>query len=467
MHVMNPMFADAIDFPLVLGFGLIVLVPLLLFEVVVEAFVLKAAWSIPFGKLCRYTFVANILSLLAGIPVKILNAWLYSFLLPQDLPGFFARYPSAVALGSFIYFIVTVGVEGAYAFRWLRRHQYSIGRWRIWTGALLANLATYIVLAPLHYYFTRPLPEQIREFTPTTKWTGHPEVKVIFTDAVNGYLKTVQLDGSASETIVPRSVKDYLVSADLNLCLFRGTNGTLWLYNRKSAHCDLILQTSERFQMDQVAFSPSGHYVAFASESSVFARESGSTIEAINVLTGQRASQPLAQNFDFQSASVAWSTNETEFYIAGFENNGRESITIQHSGRLDLKRLTGTNAPPVFCCYGRIGKGAWYGGDDWGRAFNTDSCGDLSAYTEPGLDSHLRICRGSAWQKPILILSVNPGLIHIARFVFGDVAFLTDCNECLFDANGCIYLLDIQNKTVGTVVHGERFILLTPRYQKL
>ena len=71
MHVMNPMFADAIDFPLVLGFGLIVLVPLLLFEVVVEAFVLKAAWSIPFGKLCRYTFVANILSLLAGIPVKI------------------------------------------------------------------------------------------------------------------------------------------------------------------------------------------------------------------------------------------------------------------------------------------------------------------------------------------------------------------------------------------------------------
>ena len=42
---MNPMFADAIDFPLVLMHGLAVLVPLLLFQVGVEALVLRSMWS--------------------------------------------------------------------------------------------------------------------------------------------------------------------------------------------------------------------------------------------------------------------------------------------------------------------------------------------------------------------------------------------------------------------------------------
>src|ERR1700685_3599354 len=138
------MLADAIDIPFVLGFGLLVLVPLLLFEIGVEALVLKKIWGIPFFQLCHFTLIANCLSLLAGIPVKILNAWLYSFLLPEGLPGFFARYPSAIAIGSPLYFLVTLAVEGAYAFRWLRRGEFSIASGKIWKGILLANLASYI-----------------------------------------------------------------------------------------------------------------------------------------------------------------------------------------------------------------------------------------------------------------------------------------------------------------------------------
>jgi hypothetical protein len=68
------MLADAINIPLVFGFGLVVLLPLLLFEIGVEAFILKKVWCIPFWKLCRFTLCANCWSLLAGIPVKILNA---------------------------------------------------------------------------------------------------------------------------------------------------------------------------------------------------------------------------------------------------------------------------------------------------------------------------------------------------------------------------------------------------------
>jgi len=79
---MTPILADGIDIPFVFGIGIAVLVPLMAFEVFVEAFILRAMWHQKFGDLCRFTFAANILSLLGGIPTKILNAWVYSFLPP-------------------------------------------------------------------------------------------------------------------------------------------------------------------------------------------------------------------------------------------------------------------------------------------------------------------------------------------------------------------------------------------------
>lgn len=461
---MSPIFADAIDFPLVLGLGLVVLIPLLLFEIGIEALILKKVWSIPFRSLCGLTFIANCLSLLAGIPVKILNAWLYSFLLPDDLPGFFARYPSAVAIGTLIYFAATIGVEGGYAFRWLRRKEYKIAPGRIWKGILLANLASYAVVAPLHFYFTRPIPQSMHEFTQNANWSSHPTLRLFFTDGTNDNLKSMQLGGTPPETIVPMTVRDYLLSADLKLCLFRGTNGNLYLYRPLTAQCKFVLQSNERFAMNQIAFSPSGQYVAYASENS-------NTLEVVNLETRQHIEQPLIQKEGFGETSVAWSTNETKFYVGGFGKAGLIQCAIQPIALLSIEKLTQTpkaqtNAPDVLTCYGRTGSGGWYGADDWGRSYNSDSCGNLSVYTEPGLGSHLRIYSGTNWQAQVEYLAVNPGLLHIAQFYFEDVAFLEDCNECLFEANGYIYLLDIHNKRVGKVVRGGRFILLTPRYQK-
>ena len=63
-------------------------------------------------------------------------------------------------------------------------------------------------------------------------------------------------------------------------------------------------------------------------------------------------------------------------------------------------------------------------------------------------------------------LQVNPGLLHLARFYFGDAAFLEGGRECLFEANGYIYLLDLEQKRVGALARGDRFILLTSRYEK-
>jgi hypothetical protein len=67
---MHPIFADAIDIPMVLVAGIIVLVPLMAFEVFIEALVLRKTWHLPYGQLCTFTFFANSWSLLAEEGVR-------------------------------------------------------------------------------------------------------------------------------------------------------------------------------------------------------------------------------------------------------------------------------------------------------------------------------------------------------------------------------------------------------------
>lgn len=64
---MNPLFADSIDIPMALGAGFIVLVPLIAFEVFVEALVLKKAWRLPYGSLCAFAFFTNCFLLKATV----------------------------------------------------------------------------------------------------------------------------------------------------------------------------------------------------------------------------------------------------------------------------------------------------------------------------------------------------------------------------------------------------------------
>ena len=91
----------------------------------------------------------------------------------------------------------------------------------------------------------------------------------------------------------------------------------------------------------------------------------------------------------------------------------------------------------------------------------------MTATAGPGLDSGLRIrLKDQKSRDAFLTVSVRPGLLHLARFYFDDVAFLQEGCECLFESNGYIYLLNVNEKRLGTFVKGHRFVLLTTRYQK-
>ena len=137
--------------------------------------------------------------------------------------------------------------------------------------------------------------------------------------------------------------------------------------------------------MSATAFSPSGKYAAFVSESG--------SVTVLNTETGQRLSNDLVQLETYSEPSLAWSTNEITFYYANLHNGRRLKLTILPFGPFIAEAFGQTNPPDLLTCYGRISNGRWSGGDDWGAVFNTDSCGDYEAFTEPGLGSRLAIYR--------------------------------------------------------------------------
>jgi hypothetical protein len=143
----------AINVPDLVQYGLVVILPLLLFEVVVEALILEQLWSLPFFQLCRFTLFANCWSLLAGIPVRIALLVAVVFEIADQVNS-----DKLVAVAWLVYFLVTLLVELACAFQWLHRHSLSISKWRIIVGIIVANVASYAVLVGLNIYLVRALP---------------------------------------------------------------------------------------------------------------------------------------------------------------------------------------------------------------------------------------------------------------------------------------------------------------------
>src|SRR5262249_48804310 len=147
----------------------------------------------------------------------------------------------------------------------------------------------------------------------------------------------IRLDGSRAETIVPLPVKDYLVSSDLNLCLYRGTKGDLHFYRHDRGQDRLLLKTDVHFRMDHVAFGPDG-------KNAVFADEKENTLELFDLDTGAHRRETVAA--DFTEAQVAWSLDETTFFFGARTRPWLASIGSNLT--LSVRAWTGTNMPGLF-----------------------------------------------------------------------------------------------------------------------
>jgi len=230
--------ADSINVPIVLGYGFAILAPLLAFQTAIEAAFLRFGLGMGYKDAVRIMFWANVWSVVAGIPTKILNSWIYASIVPRNLFDYMRLFPAAIAVGSCVYFLVTIIVELWVVRRKLTNEGEAITSSRLIALMAAANFVTYAVCAPLFYQATRPR-HSIEEFTADSTWARKPARELFYISSDTGFLRSVRTDGSEDRLIAPFKMESYLISTNRERCVFRGED-------MKFYDCDLkTLRTTE------------------------------------------------------------------------------------------------------------------------------------------------------------------------------------------------------------------------------
>ncbi len=373
--------ADAINMEAVAVAGIVVLVPLMAFEVFVEAVILAVGLKFPYRKVLLLSLGANLASLAAGIPVKIFNAWMYPNILPHELAPYFKALPRAVLLGTMIYYV----------------------------------------------------------------------------DGESGNLCSIGTDGQGRRVLAPDAVKDYQFRSDRGWFLYRNGSHDLCLF-RDSGEPVVCWKTDQRFRMEQVTCNPDGTVVAYLSRVGDL---KPFELVLYDVGSGRTLRTGVTTHKDSYEPEVAWSDSPDLLFLM---DAGK--VQAYRVGK-DLSVAPSSIEPAarrLLTVYGRLkNEGYWWGGDDWGATFSHDVCGGQEATAYYGLESHLRVKRDDA---ETFVLADNPGLLHLPSRDFGDVCFLGNDNELVFDDHRDIYLLDVNQRKVGWITHGSKAVTLTARYQR-
>ena len=210
LSVLPDVRADSISIPVLVGGGFIVFAPITLLITLVEAAIMFKPLRISFFRSFKIMLVANILSMLSGLPVKFIDIFYCERMMPVELHDYFTSYPYFAAIGTLFYFIVTITVEYAYVYRICKKTMIEITMTKLAKWILLANVVTYAFMAPLNYYVTKPTCN-IREFTRDSNWAQKPTSPIYYIDLASGRLATVRTDGSNREIIGNAPASSYHV----------------------------------------------------------------------------------------------------------------------------------------------------------------------------------------------------------------------------------------------------------------
>jgi hypothetical protein len=294
--------ADGIDLPILITYGVGIFLPLLLFNATVEAPIMGRFLGIKFSELWPSWFKANVWSLLVGIPALILNEALTGWFLPAELGRRIRTYPFFLVLFIFVFFTATCVVEFLYARRIVRKTGLQVGRTAMAKAVLLANLASYAVLGPVYFFIEYPRTD-IREFTADTRWAKEPKLTVVAICA-SGRLEAAAADGQNHRVVVPHEVRDYVVSADSALVLYRGAGDRFYFF--KGGTNQPVPELGFWCRAPEMDFSPAGKRVAF------YKRDTHQ-IRVFDATAGQFKDVPTFG--DGYDCSLVWSSKEDTIYL--------------------------------------------------------------------------------------------------------------------------------------------------------
>jgi len=450
--------ADAINFGFVAVAGVVILVPLTLFTMFVEGIPLSVGLRIPYQRTLKILLVANIASMLAGLPVKILNAELHSLYMPHPLAAYFRAYPYMAVFGALNFFLVTLLVEFGVVALWCRKAKIPVGWGKLAFLVLVMNVMTYAVLAPLNYWATRPR-HDVKTFTDDSSWAQHPLTEIYYI-STNGNLCAIMTDGSKHRVVIPDSVRDYQYLPQQGLFLYRNCKDTLCLFHESDGQTIECWQTSQRYSMNEVTISPDGKTVAYLEERKD-KYDYMSNREPMLFDTETRQRYPTAIIFEDTWRNVlSWSDSSDTFYIGKrkWQSETQQYLTtvtsLTVSNNVIVAQQIESQPRALIEAYGRFG--VWF-------AFHHDSDNYIDIRAFYGLGSCIVIKQDNdKWY-----IADNPGLLKLGTRCFSDVCLLENGKEFVFsDSKNGIYLVNIAERKVGLITSGECFITLTPRYKQ-
>jgi len=445
--------ANGINMGLVLGYGFVGLTILTLFVTLVEGIGLCIGLKVPYHSTFKLLLGANLASMAAGIPIKIYSHSMHAQILSQPLPAYFRACPHVILAGIALYFAVTIVVEFLIVVRSCRRRTVAISLRRIALSVVLANVSTYAVLAPLYYFWIRPI-HDIRQFTDDSKWALHPPVTLYYISP-DGTLRSVMTDGQGGREVVSDLVRDYQYLPKSGVFLYRNGTDDLCIIRKKDAKPISCWKTDRHFMMTEVACSPDGRIVAYL--------DSGELV-LYDVQSGETKRTGVVADEDDHDPEIAWSQSPSVLFL--MHRDKIEAITIDEDMSASCKQAEETDVA-LSEVYGRFGGDyRWGTADDWGASFSEDELGGVQAMATRGIVSHLKITvDGKKFH-----LSGNFGLIKLSNRMFNDVCILKNGREVIFDEWNSdpptIYLLDTHHKKVGAVADGSKFIILGDRYRR-
>lgn len=469
--------------------GLAALIPSFLFAVLSESYVISKLLHLSFWRSFQLSIWANIVS-------GILGSFLF-FFLPinlsentdrNDLSAYVHQFFVASLIAYLIYWIFSVFIEWLYGIRWKRKNQPGILNKDLLKAFIVANVVSYLVLVPIHYYFHSPL-RMVNSVTEDTAWANQPPATILYLDNETRHLWTIKTDGTGKRLLVPYPMEQYLVSADLEQVVFFSVGTQLFHYNTASGVLTKLWE-SERHgfgsisyggmgmveTIQHIAISPSGRKVAWVLPVRDGTGGSDGPWETdFWKLTVYDLATGKTSFLDYRSRGsvIAWSDSEDSIYIRcpsiqysdipGIQGIAKFVISgdqIKVEALIDPKNLTFSNT------YGRFGHRSFAGGKVYINRFS-DSYGNLKVFAPPHLNpsvgSFISITRGN---EILFSFSNSPFFAPISWGLIHEPSFVQEGKECLFENGTILYLIDITGRKIGKLIQGVDHIVLTESYQQ-
>jgi hypothetical protein len=467
--------ADAFTVQIAVLFGVIVLIPLLLMEMLVEWFVLAAGLGISARAALWLALLGNLVSILAGLPVLLVNSLLELLLVPHHLPGFLRVYPRVLALQTMVYFATTMAVEVGLVAWWRRRWAPQITLRRVAGVVLVANLATHAVLIPLALGRTA-IRHNFREWTDDTSWAHQPPVTVYHIGPDRG-LWAVNTAGQQRRLLIPDTVLDYQLAADERWFLYGGPSRTLRLF-RPGGEPQTVWQHDERgLLMERVACDPGGTRVAY-----LRAEELGDWKWHWRLCLWEAGSQrtvPTGYTIPIERGGgrsglppplrteLAWSTEPEVLFVQ--RSGGVVALRIDPDAtvvQLDLAEVSHDLLP----VYGRFDGDSRFRMSGGETRFDQDQVGDWSVAAtdvrsahDPRTSMNLEVRHQGQRHLEFDGRPAGNGIPFESAY---DVGFVQGGQELLWNSYHSLYLVDVERRRLGLLAPGREWVLPTPRYQR-